>query len=90
MINKHNKLTFRQIFLIGLMIFSLFFGAGNLIFPAGLGAEAGENLWSSMAGFLITGVALPVLGLVSIANVSEDGNTENLAQKVHPYFAKVL
>ncbi|MCO8296713.1 branched-chain amino acid transport system II carrier protein [Tetragenococcus halophilus] len=90
MTNKSNKITSRQILFIGLMVFSLFFGAGNLIFPAGLGSEAGENLWRAMAGFLITGVALPVLGLVAIANVSEDGNTESLAIKVHPTFAKVL
>ncbi|GMA48021.1 branched-chain amino acid transport system II carrier protein [Tetragenococcus muriaticus] len=86
----NNKLSSRQTFLIGLMVFSLFFGAGNLIFPAGLGGEAGENTWSAMAGFLITGVALPVLGLVAIANVSGDGNTEKLAQKVHPFFATIL
>jgi len=90
MTNKNSKISSRQIFLIGLMVFSLFFGAGNLIFPAGLGSEAGENTWSAMAGFLITGVALPVLGLVAIANVSGDGNTEKLAQKVHPSFAKIL
>lgn len=88
--NINSQLTYKQIFLIGLMVFSLFFGAGNLIFPAGLGNEAGENLWSSMIGFLITGVVLPVLGLVAIADVSKSGNTENLAKKVHPYFARVL
>ncbi len=48
MTNKSNKITSRQILFIGLMVFSLFFGAGNLIFPAGLGSEAGGNLWRSM------------------------------------------
>lgn len=50
----------------GLAIFSMFFGAGNLIFPLRVGLLAGEkNLWA-IGGFLITGVVLPLLGLVAI------------------------
>lgn len=30
---------------IGLMLFALFLGAGNLIFPPVLGQQAGENVW---------------------------------------------
>jgi len=49
---------------IGLMLFALFFGAGNLIFPAFLGQNAGSNLPVAMTGFIIMGVGLPLLGVV--------------------------
>lgn len=83
-------LSTREIIFIGLMIFSLFFGAGNLIFPAELGRAAGTAVWSGMVGFLIAGVGLPLLGLLAIAQVSADGSTEALSEKVHPIFASVL
>ena len=47
---------------VGLMLFALFFGAGNLIYPAYLGQQAGENWLSAMFGFLLTGAGLPLLG----------------------------
>ena len=87
---QKNQLSFKETFFIGLMIFSLFFGAGNLIFPAELGQEAGQNVWQAMAGFLITGIGLPTLGLVSIAFVSKKGQTEDIATAVHPVFASIL
>lgn len=46
------------------MLFALFFGAGNLIFPAFLGQTAGENLPVAMTGFIIMGVGLPLLGVL--------------------------
>ena len=49
---------------IGLMLFALFFGAGNLIFPAFLGQNAGSNLPVAMTGFIIMGVGLPLLGVL--------------------------
>ena len=39
----------------GLMLFALFFGAGNLIFPAAMGQQAGEHIVSGMLGFMLTG-----------------------------------
>ncbi|ROS05787.1 LIVCS family branched-chain amino acid:cation transporter [Sinobacterium caligoides] len=52
---------------VGLMTFALFLGAGNLIFPPTLGQMAGDQLWVSMLGFLITGVGLPLLGITACA-----------------------
>lgn len=50
----------------GLAIFSMFFGAGNLIFPLRVGLLSGDqNLWG-ISGFIITGVILPLLGLIAI------------------------
>lgn len=50
-----------------LMLFSMFFGAGNLIFPPYLGFQAGHNFVPAILGFLATAVALPVLAIVAIA-----------------------
>lgn len=54
------KLTPRQLTLIGSMLFGLFFGAGNLIFPLILGAKAGQNLPAALLGLLITAVGLVI------------------------------
>lgn len=55
-----------------LMLFSMFFGAGNLIFPPILGAQAGSNLTPAILGFLGTGVVLPVLAIIAIAISGQD------------------
>ena len=51
---------------IGLMLFALFFGAGNLIFPAAMGQHAGINVWWAVLGFIVTGVGLPLLGVLAM------------------------
>lgn len=50
----------------GLALFSMFFGAGDLIWPLILGGSAGDRNFYAMAGLLITGVSLPLLGLISM------------------------
>ncbi|MCM3663402.1 branched-chain amino acid transport system II carrier protein [Mesobacillus subterraneus] len=73
---------------IGLMLFALFFGAGNLIFPPFLGQEAGANFWPAMLGFVVTGVGLPLLTVVVIS-MAKDGIQE-IGSRVHPLFAVVF
>ena len=48
------------------MLFSLFFGAGNLIFPPFLGQNAGAAAVPALLGFLLTAVVLPVLGVIVV------------------------
>ncbi|WP_163832871.1 branched-chain amino acid transport system II carrier protein [Spartinivicinus ruber] len=59
-----------DIIAIGLMTFALFLGAGNLILPPSLGYQAGAELMPVMFGFLLTGVGLPLLGIVATAKVN--------------------
>ncbi|OAT84949.1 branched-chain amino acid transport system II carrier protein [Bacillus sp. MKU004] len=80
------KLTFSSYATIGVMLFALFFGAGNLIFPAQLGQNAGTNLWPSITGFLITGVGLPLLGIIAMS-FSGSRNLQELSSRVHPVYA---
>lgn len=83
------KLTFWQIIPIGMMLFSSFFGAGNLIFPPALGQAAGSNALVSTIGFILTGVGMPLLGIVAIAKSGSD-NPNTLASRVHPKFGMVV
>ena len=70
---------------IGLMLFALLFGAGNLIFPAAMGQNAGVNVWYAVLGFCVTGVGLP---LISIAALGYSGclDLEEAAGRVHPWY----
>lgn len=83
-----NKVPFSRVLVIGLMLFALFFGAGNLIFPAMLGQTAGHNVWIATAGFLITGVGLPLLGVLAFG-ISGSDDLQTLANRVHPWFSAV-
>lgn len=73
--------------LVGLMLFALFFGAGNLIYPPFLGMEAGSSFWFAITGFIITGVGLPIATIAAIAIVK--GGAEGMANRVHPVFGFV-
>ena len=81
------KLGKRKMLLVSFMLFSLFFGAGNLIFPPFLGQNAGDKMPLAMLGFIITAVVLPVLGVIVVAQF--DG-LEKLASKVNSRFAIVF
>ncbi|MGP4078303.1 branched-chain amino acid transport system II carrier protein [Pseudalkalibacillus sp. R45] len=82
------SLSFKDTFTIGLMMFALFLGAGNMIFPPLLGQTAGTNVWTAILGFLITGVGLPLLGIVAIGLTG--GTLRDLAGRVHPSFAIIF
>ncbi|WP_066874741.1 branched-chain amino acid transport system II carrier protein [Clostridium mediterraneense] len=81
-----NKKT-KDYLIIGFALFSMFFGAGNLIFPPFLGQTLGEHYWLGIIGFTITGVGLPLLGL--LAATKNHGNFEELSLKVGKNFSKI-
>ncbi|WP_259424156.1 branched-chain amino acid transport system II carrier protein [Bacillus velezensis] len=83
------KISSSYIIIIGLMLFALFFGAGNLIFPPMLGQMAGKNVWIANAGFLVTGVGLPLLAITAFV-FSGKQNLQSLASRVHPVFGIVF
>lgn len=64
-----NTMKSRDILALGFMTFALFVGAGNIIFPPFIGMESGHNVWIAAAGFLITGVTLPVITIIAMAKV---------------------
>ncbi len=62
--NTEKKMTFKDYAVVSSLLFGLFFGAGNLIFPLHLGQLAGHNWGPAALGFLVTGVLLPLLSVV--------------------------
>ncbi|WP_404899741.1 branched-chain amino acid transport system II carrier protein [Lactobacillus johnsonii] len=67
------KLTWKDYLVVASLLFGLFFGAGNLIFPLHLGQLAGANWGTAAVGFLITGVLLPLLSVLAVAITHADG-----------------
>lgn len=59
-------------FAIGLAMFSMFFGAGNIIYPLAIGQYAGDKNFFAMIGLLITAAIMPIAGV--IAMILFDGN----------------
>ena len=79
------KLSVNEYICIASMLFGLFFGAGNLIFPVHMGQMAGSNVISAIIGFLITGVGMPLLGVIALA-ISKSNGLYELASKIgKPY-----
>ena len=71
-----------------LMLFSMFFGAGNLIFPPMLGVNAGDNFWPAILGFLGASVLLPVLAVIAIA--LSGNSVRDLAKRSDPVFGLIF
>ena len=74
-------LTFRETLSVTSMLFGMFFGAGNLIFPALMGQLAGHNVWIAIIGFCVTAVGLPLLGVAALG-ISQSDGLQSLSSKV--------
>lgn len=79
------KISFKEILIIGLALFAMFFGAGNLIFPPSIGLIAGEKWKAALLGFSLTGIGLPILGVLAVT--VSGGSIQSLLNKVGPKFA---
>ena len=73
-------------FLIGLLLFGIFFGAGNLIFPAELGFRAGVNFYPAILGFVLSGVGIAIITLV-LGTMVKGGYKNEISIKVDQKFA---
>lgn len=83
------KLKIRQNLLIGSLLFGLFFGAGNLIFPVKMGQDAGSNAFIAGIGFIITGVGLPILGVIASA-LSKSDSVLSMAEPVGQKYSLIF
>lgn len=75
-----------DVIVAGFALFAMLFGAGNLIFPPILGYELGNNWEIAAFSFILTGVGIPLLGLISVAVTGK--SIHNFADKVSPVFSK--
>ncbi|MBO3130108.1 branched-chain amino acid transport system II carrier protein [Dermatophilus congolensis] len=72
--------------LVGSLLFGLFFGAGNLIFPVQLGRDAAGATPAATAGFLITAVGLPIIGVIASA-LSRSSSMLQMTSNVSRWYA---
>ena len=87
------NLTAKETITITSMLFGMFFGAGNLIFPAMLGVQAGSNFWSAFAGVFITAVGIPMLAVVALGISRSEGVVElagKVSRKYSVFFCTLL
>ncbi len=59
------KVKFSHLFSVGLAVFAMLFGSGNIVFPLALGKYAGAGVWAALLGFIPTAVIIPIMGLIS-------------------------
>ncbi len=79
------KLTRSEYIYVASMLFGMFFGAGNLIFPVHMGQMAGSNVWPAVVGFCVTGVGLPLLGVAALGISRSSGLFELGSRVGRPY-----
>ncbi|MEG2338999.1 MAG: branched-chain amino acid transport system II carrier protein, partial [Clostridium sp.] len=77
--------SFKDVLVVGFALFAMFFGAGNLIFPPSLGLAAGQAWFPAMIGFLITGIGLPLLGIIAASKAG--GSIEDVGNRVNKTFS---
>ncbi|AVQ36230.1 branched-chain amino acid-like transporter carrier protein BrnQ3 [Staphylococcus kloosii] len=78
----------KNTWIIGFTLFAMFFGAGNLIFPPNLGLDSGHYFWPSILAFSLTGIGLPLLGVI-IGAVDKQGYIGSL-NKISPKFSVIF
>lgn len=72
--------------LTGILLFGIFFGAGNLIFPPALGVNSGENFWPAILGFVVSGVGIAIVTLI-VGTLNPNGYGAELDEKVSPWYS---
>ncbi|ETN94153.1 branched-chain amino acid transport system II carrier protein [Zhouia amylolytica] len=77
----------KETLLTAFALFSLFFGAGNLILPPFLGYNSGDQWFLTSIGFSISAVLIPILGIYAHAKIQ--GTMIDFAKKVSPVFSFV-
>ena len=82
------KLTLIQIISVSMMLFAIFFGAGNMIFPPAMGQLAGTSYISALAGFILTDAGIAILGVTAV--VLAGTSMSDLGNLVSRRFALVL
>ena len=78
----------KDLIIVGFALFSMFLGAGNLIFPPYLGLHAGDTWFPVLIGFIITGVGLPLMTVY--ATLRSGGTIMTLARYAGRPFGRLL
>lgn len=84
----NKKLNWKQMLSISLMLFAIFFGAGNMIFPPALGQASGSNMLAALLGFIVTDAGIAILGIAAV--VLAGNSITDLASLVSKRFGYLL
>ena len=79
--------TVRNVIVIGFALFSMFFGAGNVVFPPYLGLEAGPQWLTGFATYFVADIGLALLGMFALLRV---GSSEAVLNRVGRVPAEIL
>ena len=82
---KSNSL--RDVIVVGFALFSMFFGAGNVVFPPYLGMEAGPQWLAGFSAYFIADIGLALLGMFALLRV---GSSEAVISRVGKVPAELL
>ncbi|RDC49088.1 branched-chain amino acid transport system II carrier protein [Acinetobacter sp. RIT592] len=77
----------KDILIIGFALFSMFFGAGNLIFPPYIGISSGSSWLISFLGFILADVGIILLSIIAI---SKAGSLQNVIGRAGKKFGITL
>lgn len=77
-----------NLIITGLAVFSLLFGAGNLMYPIAVGLSSGKYNYIGLTGFLITAVLLPLMGLVGM--ILYDGDYDSFFGRLGAIPGKIM
>lgn len=83
-----NKSNLTDVVVVGFALFAMFFGAGNLILPPYIGLLAGKSWILTLLGFGLTGIGLPLLGVMVMAK--NDGSIEKFSGNFSRVFSILL
>ncbi|MDR3240639.1 MAG: branched-chain amino acid transport system II carrier protein [Lactobacillaceae bacterium] len=86
---NNEKTSIKKTILLASLIFGMFFGAGNLIFPIHLGQMAGSNWLPAAIGFVVTGTVVPYLAMLAVSLTDSDG-LYDVARPVSRWFALTI
>ncbi|MBM0867841.1 branched-chain amino acid:cation transporter, LIVCS family [Staphylococcus auricularis] len=78
----------KNTWIIGFTLFAMFFGAGNLIFPPNLGLDSGHYFWPTIFAFVLTGIGLPLLGVI-VGALDKQGYI-GAFNKISPTFSMIF
>jgi len=81
------KQTCKDLFILGFALFSMFFGAGNVIFPPYLGLSCGAEWFTGFLCYYLADIGLALLALLAILRA---GSSQAVTRRIGTLSSKAL
>ena len=76
--------------IVGFALFSMFFGAGNIIFPPYIGAVAGESWFLGFIAYFFADIGLALLALLAMLRSNVIDRFESIMARLGPWPSRIL